>query len=202
MSRRPSVIKGDNNILINGDNNVVNTITIDGHRVLTKTQIYDILVLFTESYPSGPAGVNTSDPAPITEKLVFNRAHKYNILLRGQILNYESLNLILESVPKSELIVDSLHWIYLNSVEIDQTNGDIIVEGGDDKLDVIRETITQRILNHKGRDVDSYSLEQIEAFVLALMLYGIWKCKILANPRSSGGDGRGVIRSNDPSRHQ
>lgn len=178
-----SRISGDRNVQVNGSNNKTTVNQFNStSRPLTKSQIYNLLELVISAFDESNMGDNSplEIPALITEKLHHNSAFAYIDIFKLNIEYFNIIDTSSQSMVASHLIVKQLSRIYLRNAERDK-NGRILATNGDQQLDQIKSEIFE-IITHDPEFDSFITREQVEDFIDALMLYGVWKCKILENP--------------------
>lgn len=176
-------VTGEKNVLISGsDNNTSINVFSSIPPILTKSQVYKLLELVisalndTDSQPQ----VSLEMPAQITEKLLHNSAHAYIDIFEMQIEYFNIIDESSQSMVASELIIKQLQRLYFRQAERD-AQGKILTGNGDLQLDNVKNELFEIIIQDPDY-VPDITREQVEDFIEALMLYGVWKCKILENP--------------------
>jgi len=117
----------------------------------------------------------------IPEKLRFNNADKYIEIVENHSDDYMRVSEIIKEYPNSEDIVKKLRDMFLNVADFD-AEGNPCVGNGDAQLDQIKAGLVKTIVGDSKFDADSYPIEIIDEFSIALIAYGVSTCKVLRNP--------------------
>lgn len=182
MASTRQLAKGDGNIQVDGNGNIVaSTIVLPSvHRPLTHSLIHDLLGLFNAlpvplegDYPLRP-------PVQMNDKLRFNGAVKYTQIIDSNFVDYARVDEVMKTFPDSERIVRKLRTMFLNVASYDEDG--LCVGDGDSKLDAIKEGLIETIIYDSKFKAEDYTVELIEQFCIALIAYGVSKCKILEAP--------------------
>lgn len=162
-----------------GDINQTN-LFINDKIILSKTIIYNLVNIISESNIESNNDYSLALPARIDKKLVFNGAFCYKDIFLDYSGMLASFSRVIEDFPNSEKIVSKVHHIFILSVPRCKDGKPKATEG-DKQLENIKNELSV-IIRSDYRCQDNYYDEQIESFVYILMLYCIEKCKILINP--------------------
>lgn len=153
---------------------------IEDKRTLSKTIIYNLLKIISESNIESNNDYSLALPARIDRKLIFNGAFRYKNIFFDYSGMLASFSQVIEDFPDSQKIVSKVHHIFILSVPL-YKDGKPKATEGDKQLEKIK-TKLLTIIRSDYRCQDNYYDEQIESFVYILMLYCVEKCKILINP--------------------
>ncbi|AKP64494.1 hypothetical protein [Levilactobacillus koreensis] len=186
MTSNRQVIRGNDNIQQNGDNNHVTNYFGYNSGDLTESEIYELLKIFVTSDIPGNVDFANTNPAKFKEKLLYNNVTKYKFIFDEYFEEQFTILKISEDFPDSEPIMRKLRTLFYDEAKF--YNHELVVGDGDKQLDEIYEKIS-RSITHDPRFIDSSIKElKMDAFVYGLMSYGILKCKILKNPNEESGD--------------
>lgn len=171
-------LEGSGNVQLSGNNNTVLTVLSSASKVLSKTRIYELLEIVVDSDIPKSKNYSLKPPVYIESKLIFNRAPKYINKFRNHADEYNRLSEVIKDFPNSEDIVKKLNDLFLDTAAF-SAEGVVLVGDGDDQLDAINEKLKQAITSDQRFVLRNYTEEDVEQFCIALMEYGVSKCKIL-----------------------
>lgn len=175
-------IKGADNTQIIGDNNLVNsTLVLSQQRTLTHSLIHELLDIVYSLPSPVDDSYSLQDPAQIRTKLRFNNALRYMSVIDNHVDDYARIDEVMKDYPNSEDIVKRLRDMFLKVAVFDE-KGNPCVGNGDAQLDSIKTDLYNTIVNDSKFDADKHPVEKIEQFCIALIAYGVSKCKILETP--------------------
>lgn len=175
-------IKGTDNTQIIGNNNVVNpTMMLSLPQALSHGLVHDLLDIVYSLPSSGDDSYSLQDPAQIRAKLRFNNAIRYMSIIDNHVDDYVRVDEVMKDYPNSEDIVKKLRDMFLKVADFDD-EGNLCVGDGDAQLDSIKDGLYNTIINDAKFDADRHPIEKIEQFCIALIAYGVSKCKILETP--------------------
>lgn len=175
-------IKGSNNTQIIGNNNLFNpTILAPTPPLLTHSFIHELLDVVYSLPSSRDDTYALQQPAQMRVKMKFNHAVRYMAIVENHVDDYVRLDEVMKDYPNSEHIVKKLRDMFI-TVEARDEDGYPIVGDGDAQLDCIKHELFNLIINDSKFDAEIYPREIIEQFCIALIAYGISKCKILETP--------------------
>ncbi|WP_315572908.1 hypothetical protein [Lancefieldella rimae] len=174
---------GSNIRQVNGDHNIfVDNLIVPGQRPLTHSLIHELLdIVYLQPLPRS-MGYSLQDPVQMHEKLHFNNAEKYISIIDNHSDDYAQVDLVMKDYPNSEEIVKRLRDMFIDVVDEFDENGSPCVGNGNGQLDSIKSNLADTIVTDSHFNADSHTAEQIEQFCIALIAYGISKCKILETP--------------------
>lgn len=182
MTGSGHTIKGSDNTQVIGDGNLINsTIMLSMQRTLPHSLIHDLLDIVYSLPPSEDDSYSLQDPAQIRAKLRFNNALRYMSIIDNHVDDYVRVDEVMKSYPNSEDIVKKLRDMFLKVVDFDD-EGNPCVGDGDTQLDSIKDGLYNTIINDAKFDANKHPVEKIEQFCIALIAYGVSKCKILETP--------------------
>ena len=95
--------------------------------------------------------------------------------------DYMRVDDVMKEYPNSEDVVKKLRDMFLDVAIVDG-EGNPCVGDGDTQLDQIKARLIDTIITDSRFDANQYPIETIEEFCIALIAYGVSKCKILVNP--------------------
>lgn len=165
-----------------GDINQTN-LYIEDKRTLSKTIIYNLLQIISDSNIESNNDYSLALPARIDKKLVFNGAFRYKNIFVDYSGMLASFSQVIEDFADSEKIVSKVHHIFLFYVPLHK-DGQPKAAEGDKQLGKIKNKLLT-IIKSDYRYQGNYYDEQIESFVYTIMLYCVEKCKILINPNET-----------------
>lgn len=174
---------GSGNYQVSGDGNtIVEKLIVSGRRPLTHSLIHELLnIVYSQPLPRS-SDYSLRDPVQIHEKLRFNNAEKYISIIDNHSDDYAQVDLVMKDYPNSEDIVKRLRDMFIDVVDEFDENGNPCVGNGNGQLDSIKSNLADTIVTDSHFDAESHTAEQIEQFCIALIAYGISKCKILETP--------------------
>lgn len=183
---------GNSNISVNGNGNCLrqqnntNNGSISVYQLperlsLSKTLIYDLLNKILKDQPDFEVPYSLELPSGINEKLKFNNAHRYAEISEEYSDDYAQLDDVMKDFPGGTKIVKMLHYMFIKVAALNP-DGTIAPCNGDDQLDTMREELISKIKNDYRFNEEPPCDEDIDQFVIALMVYGISKCKVLVTP--------------------
>lgn len=181
MASNHQSIRGESNIQVLGDGNFVNPTVIFPQRVLTHSLIHDLLDIVYSLPSSKDDSYSLQTPAQLHEKLRFNGAYRYMAIIDNHVDDYVRVDEVMKGYPNSEVIVKTLRDMFLEVAVFDD-EGTPCIGDGDSQLENIKDNLYSTIICDSNFDADSYPSEIIEQFCIALIAYGISKCKILETP--------------------
>ena len=176
--------KGNDNVQIIGSNNVVagSVLVMSEIQPLTHSLVHELLdVVYSQPSPKS-SDYSLRNPAQIHEKLRFNNATKYISIIDNHSDDYVRVGDVMKDYPNSEDIVKRLRDMFLDVVDNFDDNGNPCVGDGNAQLDSIKEKLVRMIIADANFNADNHVSEQIDQFCIALIAYGISKCKILETP--------------------
>ena len=174
--------RGSGNVQIVGNNNCVNNAIAESYcPPLTHSVIHDLLNIVYEMPSSNDGGYSLARPAQMHDKLRFNKAARYRLIIDNHADDYARVDEVMKGYPDSETIVKKLRDMLLEVAEMD-ADGNLCVGNGDEQLGAIKTLLFNTIVADSSYDTSSFSREQIEQFCIALVAYGVSKCKILKSP--------------------
>lgn len=175
-------IKGTDNTQIIGDNNIVNpTMVMPLPQTLPHSLVHDLLDIVYSLPSSGDDSYSLQDPAQIRAKLRFNNAIRYMSIIDNHVDDYVRVDEVMKDYPNSEDIVKKLRDMFLKVADFDD-EGNPCVGDGDAQLDSIKDGLYNTTINDAKFDANKHPVEKIEQFCIALIAYGVSKCKILETP--------------------
>lgn len=175
--------RGDGNLQTIGDGNFIgNTVIVQPVQAsLTHSFIHDLLDV-VYSLPESPDDTySLQTPAPMHDKLKFNNAHRYLRIIDNHAEDYARVDEVMKDYANSEDIVKKLRDMFLAVAVIDVEDNPCVGDG-DAQLDQIKEQLATIITSDAQFDATAHPLEKIEQFCIALIAYGVSKCKILETP--------------------
>ena len=178
VARGGQSLEGSGNVQLSGNNNTVLTVLSSSSGALSKTRIYELLEIVVDSDIPKSKNYSLKPPAYIESKLVFNRAPKYINKFRNHADEYNRLSEVIKEFPNSEDIVKKLNDLFLDTADF-TVEGIAIIGDGDSQLDAIGEKLKHAITSDRRFGLRDYTEEDVEQFCIALMEYGVSKCKIL-----------------------
>lgn len=181
MTSNRQTIRGNDNIQILGDNNLVNPTVILRRRALTHSFIHDLLDIVYSLPSSKDDSYSLQKPAQIRKKLRFNNAYRYMAVIDNHVDDYVRVDEVMKDYPNSEDIVKKLRDMFIAVADFDD-EGTPCVGDGDAQLDRIKGNLYDTIVNDANFDAVNHPAEKIEQFCIALIAYGVSKCKILETP--------------------
>ena len=182
MAGNHQSVKGADNNQVIGDNNFVNsTFVMPQRQVLTHSLIHDLLDIVYALPSSADDSYSLKNPVQIRTKLRFNNANRYVSILDNHVDDYVRVDEVMKGYPNSEDIVKKLRDMFLKVASFDD-EGNPCVGDGDAQLDGIKGDLYNTIVNDSKFDAGRHPVEKIEQFCIALIAYGVSKCKILENP--------------------
>lgn len=173
---------GNDNIQVAGNHNYVNaTLVMPQRRILTHSLIHELLdVVYSLPSPKDDS-YSLQNPVQIRTKLRFNNAPKYISVIDNHVDDYVRLDEVMKDYPNSEDIVKKLRDLFLKVADFDG-EGNLCVGDGDSQLDSIKSSLFDTIVADSRFDASEHPVEKIEQFCIALIAYGVSKCKILETP--------------------
>lgn len=182
MSNNKQSARGSDNIQIAGNNNcVTNMVMMPQQQILTHSLIHELLDVFYSLPSSEDDSYSLQDPVQIHKKLTFNNAPRYKSIIDNHVDDYIRVDEVMKDYPNSEDIVKKLRDMFLKVADFNE-GGDLCVGDGDLQLDNIKSSLVGTILADSKFDENKHPIEKIEHFCIALIAYGISKCKILETP--------------------
>lgn len=182
MSNNRQTAKGDNNTQIVGNNNFINsTFVMTPQKTLTHSFIHELLDVVYSLPSSEDDSYSLQAPAQIRKKLRFNNAPRYMSVIDNHVDDFVRVDEVMKEYPNSEDIVKKLRDMFLKVAEFDE-EGDLCVGNGDSQLDGIGAELFDIIVSDSKFDASEYPAEKIEQFCIALIAYGVSKCKVLKAP--------------------
>lgn len=179
MSGSRQSIKGTDNTQIIGNNNVVNpTMVLPLPQTLPHSLVYDLLGIVHSLPPSGDDSYSLKYPAETRAKLRFNNVIRYMSIIDNHVGDYVRVREVMKDYPNSEDIVKKLRDMFLKVADFDDEDN-LCVGDGDAQLDSIEDDLYNTIINDAKFDANRHPIEKIEQFCIALIAYGVSKCKIL-----------------------
>ena len=176
MAGNRQSIRGADNTQIIGNGNYVNSsLVLLQHRALTHSLIHDLLDIVYALPSSTDDSYSLKSPAQIHAKLRFNNARRYVSTIDNHV------DEVMKDYPNSEDIVKKLRDMFLRVADFDD-EGSLRVGDGDAQLDRIKDDLYNTIVNDSKFDADKHPVEKVEQFCIALIAYGVSKCKILETP--------------------
>lgn len=182
MATDRQIAVGNGITQVNGNGNTIaENLIVLGRRPLTHSLIHELLdIVYSQPLPRS-AEYSLRDPVQIQNKLLFNKAQKYISIISNHSDDYVQVDLMMKDYPNSEDIVKRLRDMFLDVADFDE-DGALCVGNGNDQLDSIKSNLFNTIVEDAHYDADRHTTEQIERFCIALIAYGISKCKILETP--------------------
>lgn len=167
---------------VNGNGNTIaEKLIVHGQRPLTHSLIHELLdIVYSQPLPKS-VDYSLQGPVQIHEKLRFNNAQKYISIIDNHSDDYAQVDSVMKDYPNSEDIVKRLRDMFLDVANFDE-DGAPCVGNGNEQLDSIKSNLVEIIVADAHFDADRHTAEQIEQFCIALIAYGISKCKILETP--------------------
>ena len=150
-------------------------------QALSHSLVHDLLDIVYSLPSSGDDSYSLQDPAQIRAKLRFNNAIRYMSIIDNHVDDYVRVDEVMKDYPNSEDIVKKLRDMFLKVADFDD-EGNLCVGDGDAQLDSIKDGLYNTIINDAKFDADRHPIEKIEQFCIALIAYGVSKCKILETP--------------------
>lgn len=173
---------GSNNIqIIGNNNNIQSAMAPSQQQVLTHSLIHELLDIVYSLPTSTNRFYSLNSPVQIHAKLRFNNARKYIHIIDNHADDYARVDEVMKDYPDSEIIVKKLHDMFIEVAEFDE-NGIPCIGNGDAQLESIKSTLFRTIISDSKFDVDRHPVEIIDQFCIALIAYGVSKCKILETP--------------------
>lgn len=183
MSNDKQSARGNDNTQVVGNNNYVNTtmLVMSQRRILTHSLIHELLDVVYLLPSSEDDSYSLQDPVQIRAKLHFNNAPRYTSVIDNHVDDYVRVDEVMKDYPNSEDIVKKLRDMFLKVADFDE-EGNLCVGDGDLQLDSIKSSLFDTIVTDSRFDAGKHPAEKIEQFCIALIAYGISKCKILEAP--------------------
>ncbi|WP_130851161.1 hypothetical protein [Lactiplantibacillus mudanjiangensis] len=171
---------------------ITNQFDVDPSR-LTKTEMFDMLKSFMNSDLADSIELINTNPAEFNRKLVYNHVIKYRYKFQVVVNDQFRVGQIIEEdLTNSEPIVKKLSLMFYDVAiyEDDQ----ITTGNGDKQLEEIQKKL-EEVITCDPRIIESdITSEKITTFALALMAYGVMKCKVLLNPNLAEGENVDITR--------
>lgn len=182
------ILKGNDNTQICGDRNNIYSLTNvynfpDNTHPLSKSTIYELLRAFMNSQDAPVSDYSLQIPAEMNEKLLFNEAPIHADVYENHSDDFACISVVIDDFPDSEKIVCKLRDIFLRYVP--RAGAQRLHENGDKCLDCIEREVQDVIQKDKDFNPQSYPIEELERFSIALVAYGVSKCKVLENPNDN-----------------
>lgn len=180
--------QGDSATQIAGDaNNVETNITYNNFyssppHILTKSKIYDLLNTMLDFTDTNNPNYKLEYPEDINPKLKHNRANKYIPRFHRKAKTLGTFNAVLNGFTDSEKIVSTVQSCFEDFADFNE-DGTLALGNGSKQLDEVSAQLFIRITRSANFDNDRFATEDIEEFILVLMLHCVWKCKLLQNPK-------------------
>lgn len=168
-------VSGTGNTQHNGD-----TIINIGYP-LSQTVMYSLLEIVRDSVVNPEDDYSLSDPKEFSDKLVYNNAPRYKEIFMEYADSFGRLEEVIEEFENSEQIVKKIRRLYLEVADYNEHH-EMIVGNGDIQLKNIEQTLIQIIKCDKRFWESNMTDEVIEEFVLSLLSYTVFKCKVLVVP--------------------
>ncbi len=184
MSNDKQSARGNDNIQVAGNNNYVGNglnLIILQPRILTHSLVHELLDVVYSLPPSEDDSYSLQDPVQIRAKLRFNNAPRYTSVIDNHVDDYVRVDEVMKDYPNSEDIVKKLRDMFLDVADFDEEKN-LRVGDGDSQLDSIKSSLCDTIVADSRFDASKHPIEKIEQFCIALIAYGISKCKILETP--------------------
>lgn len=187
IDKTKTLARGNDNTQISGDGNINNSsIThnyyASGNQLpLSKSKMYELLGSFMRSQVSESEDYSLKLPAEMNRKLRFNNASIHIEIFETYSEDYACLSEVIADFPGSELIVRKLREIFIRHAPRDNSKNRVI-DDGDECLNHIEAEVKEIIISDKDFNATEYLREEVERFSIALVAYGVSKCKILENP--------------------
>lgn len=174
-------IRGDGNLQIAGDYTQIVYPTVKPR--LTQSKIHLLLVMICEASAANELlrDIDLSLPAEVKEKLNHNKANKYISVFRHQIREFELIQEASQNIANSEDILKQISRCYAKVADFDD-DGSPLIGDGTAQLDQIGEQLEQIIISDEKFDSTSVTYEEIQNFIEALLMFGVWKCVALVKP--------------------
>ncbi|MGR8827514.1 hypothetical protein N2E09_07840 [Leuconostoc citreum] len=167
-------------VQINGDGD--NTIiALNPGVVLTETEVYDLLLIVDDMNIKPSVEYSLTDPAELNEKLFYNNAPIYIDYFEEYSVHLVPIEEVMDNLPNSARIVQKLRKLFLKEAKRNEFRKKI-VGNGDEQLDAISEKLRLLIKSDTRFLKKSFSEEGLDQFIMALLAYGVYKCKVLLNP--------------------
>lgn len=167
-------INGNNNNILLGNPNIDAVFP-------TETETYSLLQIVNNSNLPEANIFALNDPDKMEHKLKYNDAYIYKDYSEDYIEGLLRIGKAMEDFENSEAIVLKLRQLFLKNAARNNMKN-IVPKNGDDILDKIHFELRKTILSDERYDKHMYTIEKLDNFIIALLLYGIFKCKILVNP--------------------
>lgn len=183
------ILKGDNDTQICGDGNrvnspITNNFYFSSHtHTLSKSTTYELLRAFLNSQGTAESDYSLQLPAEMNEKLLFNEAPIHADIYENHSDDLACISEVIIDFPDSEKIVRKLRDIFLRYVP--RAGAQRLHENGDKCLDCIEREVRDVIQKDKDFSSQPCSIEELERFSIALVAYGVSKCKVLENPNNN-----------------
>lgn len=183
MSGDHATALGNSNVQALGNNNVIGSTIIfqASTAALTHSFIHDLLDIVYSLPESPDDSYSLQGPAPMRDKLKFNNAYRYMRIIDNHAEDFARVDEVMKDYPNSEDIVKKLRDLFLSVAVVDE-EGNPCVGDGDAQLDKIKQQLIVTITTDSQFDAAAHPLEKIEQFCIALIAYGVSKCKILETP--------------------
>lgn len=183
------VLKGNDDTQICGDGNRVNSPTTnvfnftDNTRPLSKSTTYEFLRAFLNSQSAVRSDYSLQIPAEMNEKLLFNEAPIHADIYENHSDDLVCIGEVISDFPDSEKIVRKLRDIFLRYVP--RVGAQRLHKNGDKCLDCVERKVQDIIQKDKDFSPQLCPIEELERFSIALVAYGVSKCKVLENPNDN-----------------
>lgn len=182
MSGDKQFIRGADNTQIIGNNNCVNkTMVIANQQPLTHSLIHELLDIVYSLPDSEDDSYPLRNPVQIRTKLLSNDARRYISIIDNHVEEYVRVDHVMKDYANSEVIVKKLRDMFLKVAEFDK-KGKPRLGNGDSQLDKIASSLFETIVTDSKFEANRHPRENIEHFCIALVAYGVSKCKILEAP--------------------
>lgn len=107
MTSNRQIARGNDNIQILGDNNLVNPTVLLQRRTLTHSFIHDLLDIVYSLPSSKDDSYSLQNPAQIHEKLRFNNAYRYMAIIDNHVDDYVRVDEVMKDIRTAKILSKS-----------------------------------------------------------------------------------------------
>lgn len=168
--KRTTDVTGNDNTVINGHNNTVETHHHTSTRHLSKTYLYEFCLKFGDTVQV-PEKYNIDKQSNYIDKMDYNEIIYYRKKFFESDHYYSDLEEILKQIPKREAILVNINDLYDKFKSLRKW----------DNKDQLCEMVFEELVNITNKDENFSGMYQEDIFIAlyALMYYAFTKCKLL-----------------------